>query len=110
MPRAANPPYGPFTDQEATAICDPTEPVTGFPIKYRWHTGPWQAIFQAQIELIQSDIARAKAEDRLVVYLSCPISSRGGGYSGTNVDVARHVERRLLERWGEAFWILNPAQ
>jgi len=99
-----------FTEQEAKAISEPTEAVSGFPMRYRWHTGPWREIFDLQIKLIQSDIARAKAEDKLVVYLSCPISSRGGGYSGTNVDVAKHVERRLLDRWGEAFWILNPAQ
>ena len=88
----------------------PAEPVPGFPVKYVWHTGPWRDIFDCQIDLIRRDIQRARAEDKLVVYLSCPISSRGGGYSGTNVDVARHIERSLLERWGEAFWILNPAQ
>ena len=63
-----------------------------------------------QIDKLRRDIRRAKAEDRLTIYLSCPISSRGGGYSMTNVDVARHVERALLQKWGEAFWILNPAQ
>ena len=67
-------------------------------------------IFELQIKKLRRDILRAKAEDKLVVYLSCPISSRGGGYSATNVDVARHVERALLEKWGEGFWILNPAQ
>ncbi|MDP9096705.1 MAG: hypothetical protein M3N26_09185 [Pseudomonadota bacterium] len=63
-----------------------------------------------QIKLVKADIARARGDDRLVIYLSCPISARGGGWPGTNVDIARHVERLLLERWGEAFWILNPAQ
>lgn len=86
------------------------EPVPGFPLSFTWLTGEWQAIFDQQIALIKSDVARARADDRLVAYLSCPISSRGGGWSGTNVDIARHVERSLLERWGEAFWVLNPAQ
>lgn len=86
------------------------EPVSGFPIKFKWHTGPWRDIFDLQIELIRSDIRRARAEDKLIVYLSCPISSRGGGHSGTNVDIAKHVERKLLATWGEGFWILNPAQ
>ncbi|GAI96354.1 unnamed protein product, partial [marine sediment metagenome] len=63
-----------------------------------------------QISLIKADIARARAEDRVVVYLSCPISSRGGGYSVTNVDIAKHTQRRLLADWGHRFWILNPAQ
>jgi hypothetical protein len=86
------------------------EPVPGFPLSFTWSTGDWRKLFDAQIALVKADVARAKAEDRLTVYLSCPISSRGGGWSGTNVDIARHVERSLLERWGEAFWVLNPAQ
>lgn len=86
------------------------EPVPGFPLRFTWHTGDWQTIFDDQIAVIKSDVARARAEGRLIVYLSCPISSRGGGWSGTNVDIARHVERSLLERWGEGFWILNPSQ
>lgn len=86
-------------------------PIADLPaIKYRWHTGPWRDIFECQINKIRRDIRRAKVEDRLAIYLSCPISSRGGGFASTNVDVARHVERSLLARWGEAFWILNPAQ
>jgi hypothetical protein len=79
-------------------------------LSFTWLTGDWKAIFDEQIALIKSDVARARAEDRLVAYLSCPISSRGGGWFGTNVDIARHVERSLLERWGEAFWVLNPVQ
>jgi hypothetical protein len=63
-----------------------------------------------QINKLRRDIRRAKAEDRLAIYLSCPISSRGGGYSMTNVDVAKHAERALLEKWGEGIWVLNPAQ
>jgi hypothetical protein len=86
------------------------EPVPGFPLSFTWSTGDWQRIFDRQIAQVKQDVARARAEDRLVFYLSCPISSRGGGSSATNVDIARHVERSILERWGEAFWVLNPAQ
>lgn len=81
-----------------------------FPFELQWHTGPWRDIFDEQIALIREDIARAKVQDRIIIYMSCPISSRGGGWAGTNVDVAKHIERRILDRWGEAFWILNPAQ
>jgi len=88
----------------------PREPVPGFPLRFIWQTGDWERIFDAQHDLIKRDIARARAEGRLVLYLSCPISSRGGGWSGTNVDIARHVERLILERWGEAFFVLNPTQ
>ncbi len=85
-------------------------PVKDFPMEFEWLTGDWFRLFEEQTALIQSDIARARAEDKLVVYLSCPISGRGGGWHGTNVDIAKHTERRLLSEWGERFWILNPSQ
>ena len=100
-----------FSDEQARGTITTAEaPIPGFPLQYIWHTGPWYDIFEMQIDKVRRDIHRAKAEDKLVVYLSCPISSRAGGYAMTNVDVAKHIERSLLQRWGEGFWILNPAQ
>lgn len=52
---------------------------------------------------------RARAGGRLIVYLSCPISSRGGSHYQTNMEIAAHVAFKLIERWGTRFWILNPA-
>ena len=83
-------------------------PVDTLDLEYEWLEGEWERLFDAQIALVQSDLRRARAEDRLTVYLSCPIGARGGGYHGTNVDVARFIERRLLAQWGEGVWILNP--
>lgn len=85
-------------------------PVATFPIEFKWRTGAWKQIFDRQIQLLQDDIARARADGRLILYLSCPITSRGGSWAGTNVDIARHVERSILQRLGEGFWVLNPAQ
>jgi hypothetical protein len=86
------------------------KPVADFPLEFEWQTNDWLKIFDEHVDLIKSDIYRAKMEDRVIVYLSCPISSRGGGYHGTNVEIAKHTERRLLADWGHRFWILNPAQ
>jgi hypothetical protein len=84
-------------------------PVRDFPIQFEWWSGRWQRIFQCNVELIQRDLALAMAEDRVIVYLSCPISSRGGGNFRTNVDIANFTARRLMSEWGERFFILNPA-
>jgi hypothetical protein len=86
------------------------EPVPGFGIRFAWQTGEWEKIFDAQIELIRNDVQRALLDGKIVVYLSCPISGKGGGHAGTNVEIAKFTERRLLSEWGERFWILNPAQ
>ncbi len=76
----------------------------------KWYKGTWYKIFEGQVKFIQEDIRRAEVEDRVVVYLSCPISSRGGGYYGTNVEIANHTAHRLMMEWGSRFWILNPCQ
>ncbi|GGL60608.1 hypothetical protein GCM10010129_00190 [Streptomyces fumigatiscleroticus] len=104
------------TDTTATGPAD-HRPVTetGYPVpkapiaRFTWHTGCWLAVFDKQVEVIQEDIARAQAEDRLIVYLSCPISSHGGSYSRTNIEVANFVARRLAAEWGERFFVVNPA-
>ncbi|MGY3839499.1 hypothetical protein ACWNPK_20555 [Bacillus atrophaeus] len=85
-------------------------PVKNFPLKFEWYTGDWYELFEKQIELIQADIKRALIDDRIVVYLSCPLSSRGGGHSITNVEIARHTEQQIMKEWGTGFWVLNPAQ
>ncbi len=101
---------GPINPNQAKVMTPPGEPVPGFPISFSWHANYWPEIFDEQIKLIREDIARARVDDKMIVYLSCPISSRGGGYSGTNVEIAKTTERRLLTEWGDRFWILNPAQ
>ncbi|MCP2163384.1 hypothetical protein [Goodfellowiella coeruleoviolacea] len=84
-------------------------PVPGRPIiRFTWNTGAWLDVFDRHVQLIKSDLARAHAEGRIVVYLSCPISSRGGGHFGTNVDIANDTARWLSQTWGERFFVLNP--
>lgn len=89
---------------------EPKEPVPGFPIKFAWQTGDWEILFDEQIKVLQNDVRRAVLDGKIIVYLSCPISGRGGGHAATNVEIAKFTERRLLNEWGERFWILNPAQ
>src|SRR5262245_52530305 len=85
------------------------EPVPGFPLRFQWSDAA-APIFDEQIALIRRELERAVVEDRVIVYLSCPISSRGGGHDRTNVEIAKYVENRLLDRFGERFWVLNPAR
>ena len=69
----------------------------------------WKPIFDKHAEFIQSDIRRQLAMDRVIVYLSCPVSSRGGSFSMTNIEVAAATAQRLNVEWGDRFWFLNPA-
>ncbi|MCA9469570.1 MAG: hypothetical protein KC643_29570 [Nitrospira sp.] len=83
-------------------------PVESFPMSFKWQSGDLEALFNEQIIQIKDEIALARMKGKMIVYLSCPISSRGGGYHGTNVEIAKDIQRRLLLDWGEGFWILNP--
>jgi len=85
-------------------------PVPDFPIEFQWHTGDWLALFDRQAEFVKGDLKRAQADGRTIVFLSCPISTAGGGHFSTNVDIAGAVERTLLAKWGERFYILNPSR
>ncbi len=85
------------------------KPVESFPMEYTWQIGEWEQLFDKQVSLIKEDIYRAKVQGKMIIYLSCPISSRGGGYSGTNVEIADFTRMRLMKEWGTGFWILNPA-
>src|SRR6266851_5661730 len=86
------------------------QPVPGFPITFSWQTGDWFDLFQKHVELIQMDIKRAVMGRRQVIYLSCPISSYGGSFAITNVEIALFTAQRLAMEYGSRFWFLNPAQ
>lgn len=85
-------------------------PVPGFPYRTRWQTGVWFDLFEMQVELIERDVARALAQDSVMLFLSLPLTGRGGGHYATNVEVAEHTSRRLMEDWGHRFWVLNPGR
>ena len=85
-------------------------PVADFPIEFEWQAGDWELLFDRQTALIKQDLKRAHADNRAIVYLSCAISSVGGGHFSTNVDIVGAVERSLMAKWGERFYILNPTK
>ena len=84
-------------------------PVKDFLIQFKWHTGDLFDLFQEQVEHLKRDIRRALAADRFIVYMSCPISPRGGGNSSTNVAIADYTADRLRGKYGPRVFILNPA-
>lgn len=85
-------------------------PVEDFPIEFEWYTGDWELLFDRQTELVRTDLKRAHVEGRMIIFQSCPISTAGGGHFSTNVDIAGAVERSLMAKWGERFYILNPSK
>jgi hypothetical protein len=64
---------------------------------------------QDQVQKIRQDIRAQRQAGKLIVYMSTPISPRGGGHVDTNVAVAASVKTRLEKEYGGALWALNPA-
>lgn len=85
-------------------------PVATLQIQFQWHDGVWKDLFDKHTKFVQQDLLRALASGKLLVYLSCPISTRAGGYSVTNVEIADFTAQRLCAEWGTRFWFLNPSQ
>ena len=83
-------------------------PVPNLPIEFKWREGVWKHLFDKQVKFVQQDLLRALSDNKFIVYLSCPISSRGGSYFGTNVEIANYTAERLSAEWGPKFWVLNP--
>ncbi len=58
---------------------------------------------------IRQAIAEQKSFGRAIGYMSLPISTVGGAYSGINVDVAAKTKDKVEKRFGvQSLWILNP--
>src|SRR5947207_3661047 len=61
------------------------------------------------ISKIRQAIAEQKTAGKAIGYMSLPISTVGGAYSGVNLDVAAKTKDKVEKRFGtKSVWILNP--
>jgi len=79
-----------------------------FPVRFRWQSGLWLELFDKHADYVVSEIQRAKLSGKFILYLSCPVSSAGGGHSRTNIEIATFAAHNLIKKIGSRFWILNP--
>ena len=57
---------------------------------------------------LRQEARAARQAGRLVIYMSTPISPRGGGVEKVNVEIAAAVKARLEKVYGGGAWILDP--
>jgi len=57
---------------------------------------------------LRQETRAARQAGRLVIYMSTPISPRGGGVEKVNVEIAAAVKARLERAYGAGVWILDP--
>ena len=53
---------------------------------------------------------RAQNEDKLVAYLSVPLTARGGGYRPLNVEISEFLKSRAESRFQGRVWALAPGK
>src|SRR5438105_4416709 len=61
------------------------------------------------IGTVRNEMARATSNGRFLVYLSVPVSPRGGGHFETNNAIAEATGRAIELRFGPEIMVLNSA-
>jgi hypothetical protein len=68
----------------------------------------YKTVVDSVLQKLRGEVTAAKASGRLVIYLSTPISPRGGGIEKINIQVAASVRARLEKSLGPGVWVLDP--
>jgi hypothetical protein len=68
----------------------------------------FSSIVDTWVQRLRQDARTARQAGRLVIYMSTPISPRGGGVEKVNVEIAAAVKTRLQKAYGAGVWILDP--
>jgi hypothetical protein len=65
-------------------------------------------VVDTYVQKLRQDVRTARQAGRLVIYMSTPISPRGGGVEKVNIEIAASVKARLEKAFGGGAWILDP--
>ena len=69
-----------------------------------------KGVIEQQVTVARETIGKQKAQGKAIGYMSVPISTIAGSYSGVNGKVGAEVKDRVESRFGSKdAWILNPA-
>jgi hypothetical protein len=69
-----------------------------------------KGVIEQQAMAVRETIGKQKAQGKAIGYMSIPISTVAGSYSGVNAKVGAEVKERVENRFGpNDAWVLNPA-
>ncbi len=95
----------------SAAECAPPKTVVTSAVGIKYCMDPaFEAVIQAQTQKIREDIRAQRQAGKLIVYGSTPISPRGGGHVGTNLEIAASVKTKLEKEYGAGVWVLDPGR
>jgi hypothetical protein len=65
-------------------------------------------VIDGQIQKIRQEVRAARQAGRLIIYMSTPISPRGGGIEKINIEIAAAIRARIEKTYGGGAWVLDP--
>jgi hypothetical protein len=69
----------------------------------------FEPILKEAIGRLREILDEARSQDKLVGFVSIPLSARGGGNRDLNVEISEHIKQRIEKRFGEEhFFALAP--
>lgn len=70
----------------------------------------FEKVIAERIALARQHLREQRKAGRFTAYLSVPISSRGGGWQPTNLEISAFTKKLLEFRNGNTIWYLNPGE
>lgn len=68
----------------------------------------FEKVIAERVALARQHLREQRKAGKFTAYLSVPISSRGGGWEPTNLEIIAFTKKRLEEKDGGTVWYLNP--
>jgi hypothetical protein len=66
-------------------------------------------VIDSAVQTLRSQV-RTQSAGKLIVYLSVPLTSRGGGYRPLNVEISDFLKSRIEARFQNRVWVLAPGK
>jgi hypothetical protein len=105
---ASAPPAATAVAPRAGAEPRPRETVLG--TRFRVHPA-FDELLDNKIDDLREQIHREREAGKFIVYISIPLTARGGGHEGTNQAISAFTKRRLEAMYGPSkLWALSPGQ
>jgi hypothetical protein len=93
----------------AAQTCRAPAVVTDTILGMKYCAGPaFTGVVDTYVQKLRQDVGAARQAGRLVIYMSTPISPRGGGVEKVNIQVGAFVKTRIEKTYGPGAWVLDP--
>jgi hypothetical protein len=96
-------------DLAAAQLCPAPRALVDTAVGIKYCADPaFTAVIDGSVVKIRQEINAQRQAGRLVLYVSTPISPRGGGVEKVNLEIAASVKARLAKSYGDRAWVLDP--